>query len=89
MIRPDGFSLTLSFADDGEIFIGIEIKTAEPHDVALLTEDEAQHLVTLLQETVNRTAIIREMTTMFPEQRDYILENIVFRWGGGFIGEGT
>jgi hypothetical protein len=30
-----------------------------------------------------RAAVIREMTTIFPEQRDTILENLLFRWSGG------
>ena len=47
-------------------------------------------MMSVVGETMMRCAVITEMTTMWPEQRDKILENLQFRWsGGGGLDDGS
>jgi hypothetical protein len=83
MIRPQGLSiaLTLDVLDEPLITLVIPVEAVEPLEI-LFSEAEVDAAVGLILEGRVRAAVLREMLTMFPEQRDAILANVVFRWTG-------
>lgn len=87
---PSGFGANVTLGVNGEPLVMITFLGEEGAlSQIVLTEVEAQALVSVTQETIFRAALIREMTTMFPEQRQAILETMAFRWAGGTNGSDT
>lgn len=81
---PSGFACNITLGSNDEpllglVFMGEDLEVTE----IVLTEMEAHAVLVVIDEAQHRAAVLREMITMFPEQRDSILENLMFRWTGG------
>lgn len=86
---PSGFAAFVEISDSEPlvklVFLGDDDATA-----VLLAPMECASMMSVVGETLMRCKLITEMTTMFPEQRDMILENLKFRWsGGGGLDDGS
>jgi monoamine oxidase len=86
---PSGFAAFIEMGDNGEPLIKMVFMDDDRSTEVILTMDECAVLMSVMGETMMRSAVILEMTTIFPEQRDTILENLLFRWSGGPDGEGA
>lgn len=84
---PSGFGVNVSVGVNYEplialVFIGVD---GEEATEITLTEQEGQAIRHLLDITLVRAAVLREVTTAFPEQRQALVETLAFRWSGGDI----
>jgi len=84
---PAGFSASIELGVNHEPLIRLVFTGDDSTSEVILAMDEAQMVMSIVGETMMRAVVIREMTTIFPEQRDTILENLLFRWSGGPDGE--
>lgn len=80
---PSGFASFVEMGVNDEPLIKMVFLGGEEASAVIMTMDETAAVMSIVGETMMRAAVIREMTTIFPEQRDTILENLLFRWSGG------
>jgi monoamine oxidase len=80
---PSGFAAFVEIGVNGEPLVKLVFMGDDDATAIVLTMDECASIMSVVGETMMRAAVIREMTTIFPEQRDTILENLLFRWSGG------
>jgi monoamine oxidase len=80
---PTGFASFVEMGVNGEPLIKLVFMGEAEGSAVIMTMDETAVVMSVVGETMMRAAVIREMTTIFPEQRDTILENLLFRWSGG------
>jgi len=87
---PSGFACFIDFGVNNEPLIRLMFQGDGEATAVVLTTHEAAVMMSVVGETMMRCAVITEMTTMWPEQRDKILENLQFRWsGGGGLDDGS
>ena len=48
-----------------------------------MSADELESMIPTMLGAVVRARVITEMTTVYPEKRDEILQNLLFRWTDG------
>ena len=84
---PSGFAVFIEVGVNGEPLIKLVFAGDGQASEIILTMDECAVMMSVMGETMMRCAVLREMTTIFPEQRDTIMENLLFRWSGGPDGE--
>jgi len=80
---PSGFAAFVEMGVNNEPLIKLVFIGDAHATEIILAMDECASVMSVVGETMMRAAVIREMTTIFPEQRDTILENLLFRWSGG------
>jgi hypothetical protein len=80
---PSGFASFVEMGVNGEPLVKLVFMGDDEATEVILAMDECAVVMSVVGETLMRCSVIREMTTMFPEQRDTILENLMFRWSGG------
>jgi hypothetical protein len=87
---PSGFACNITLGINDEpllslVFLGDDLEVSE----IVLTEVEATAVLNILGEAAVRASMLREMITMFPEQRDSILATLMFRWTGEVDGQSS
>ena len=80
---PSGFAAYIDIGDNGEPLIKMVFLGDGEATEVILTMEETVSVMAIVGESMRRAAVLVEMTTIFPEQRETILENLLFRWSGG------
>jgi len=72
---------------DPVVVLAFPVEGGNPVQVAMFP-DALESLVPLMVAACIRARVVNEMITTFPEQRDDILKNIMFRWTGTIEDDG-
>jgi hypothetical protein len=80
---PSGFAAHIEMGINSEPLIKLTFMGDGEAVAIVLAMDEVAVMMSIVGESMMRAAVIREMTTIFPEQRDTIMANLLFRWSGG------
>ena len=80
---PTGFASFVELGVNVEPMVKLVYLGEDEAVGVMLTMEECAAMMSIVGETMMRAAMVRKMTTIFPDQRDAILENLRFRWSGG------
>ena len=87
--KVTGCNIGISFFE-GEpepvIVLGWQPFEGEPIQVAISPEDLEAAMMPFLGACI-RARVVQEMVTIYPEQREEIIKNIMFRWAGAIVEE--
>ena len=81
---PMGLSISIALNEIDEPVVSMLFQVPDDEDVIEMVFDmqEIGAALGLSQEGMIRGNVLREMLTMFPDDKDKILANVMFRWTG-------
>ena len=82
--RAEGCNVVITFFEgepDPVLVLGWRIVEGPDIKVAFLPDDLEQMLPVIIGAVI-RARTVMEVTTIYPERREEIVKNLMFRWGG-------
>lgn len=85
---PVGLNIGIALNEIDEPVVSLLFQVPDEEDAIemVLGMDDLVSCIGSAQEALMRASVLREMLTMFPDQKDQILANVLFRWKGSIDG---